>query len=591
MSRNASLIGMTDAAHTSGPQVIPPEARVHTAVIVGNSGSGKSSAARAAFVEPILRAGRRCCIIDPTGVWWGLRFMADGAPGLRVAIVGGLYGDAPLSDYDAVSLADWIGESDQPVIVDVSEMTIGERQDFGADFFAQLYKANRRPLHLVIDEADEFAPQNPMPETRRLLHHVDRIVRRGRVRGFRPIMITQRPSVLHKNVMSQASALLAMALLGSQDRDAVQAWIKGQGDIAAGKEVLHTLARLHVGEGWAWVPRLGILNRGRFPMFETFDSSRTPKDDEPPVDPPGAFPWREEFARMLEGVTRAPDEPAAQEPARARPAADRGKPDESEWLAGWSKGREEGVAAGDKARQADLARVAAAADELLAGIRQASDSLVGLAEELVRKVVDSQTAVLVSVHPHGDLKPDTARAIAEMARAGAAQIKAERPALARARGVLALQGAAEKLLHALATLREPRRWPDVCVIAGLSCANGYFYGGRKALIDGGFAEEASGVVQITEPGVVAAGGRRPPLTRGQIVSYWSSKLRAPAGMMLQAIAVSNGLQLGKRALAAAVGLKPDNGYWYGGVKALRDANLVEQDGDAYRLTSIVREAK
>ena len=31
-------------------------------------------------------------------------------------------------------------------------------------------------------------------------------------------------------------------------------------------------------------------------------------------------------------------------------------------------------------------------------------------------------------------------------------------------------------------------------------------------------------------------------------------------------------------LAAAVGLKPGNGYWYGGISALKKAGLVEQQG-------------
>lgn len=590
MSRNASLIGMAESAHSSGPQQIPPDARTHTAVIVGNSGSGKSSAARGSFVEPILAAGRRCCIIDPTGVWWGLRFNADGSPGMRVAIVGGLYGDAPLSDYDAVSLADWVGENDQPVIVDVSEMTIGERQDFGADFFAQLYKANRRPLHLVIDEADEFAPQNPMPETRRLLHHVDRIVRRGRVRGFRPIMITQRPSVLHKNVMSQASALIAMNLLGSQDRDAVLQWIKGQGDLAAGKEVLNTLARLHVGEGWAWVPRLSILNRGRFPMFKTFDSSRTPKDDEPPVDPPGPFPWRAEFEAMLEGVTRPPEE-AAQPPA-ARGPARRPPDDPARQEAAERAGYAAGLAAGQAEGQAALAALAADADQLLREIERAAALLTAKGKELVTRVVGAQSPVRVTVHADKPLSPATGQAIAELARKAAATMPAQQEkALARARNVVAVSGAAEKLLAGLARLSDAHSWPEICVIAGLAYANGYFYGGRKVLLDGGLAFEAGGAVQITKEGLKVNGGPLPTMTRASLVAFWSSKLRAPAGQMLQAIADADGLQLGKRALAEAIRLKPDNGYWYGGIKALRDANLIQQDGDVYRLTNIVRDPR
>lgn len=40
------------------------------AAIVGKTGSGKTFAAKG-MVERLLDAGRRVCIVDPTGVWWG----------------------------------------------------------------------------------------------------------------------------------------------------------------------------------------------------------------------------------------------------------------------------------------------------------------------------------------------------------------------------------------------------------------------------------------------------------------------------------------------------------------------------------------
>jgi hypothetical protein len=135
---------------------------------------------------------------------------------------------------------------------------------------------NRDVLHLVLDEADEAAPQNPLPETRRLFGEVDRIVRRGRAKGFRVIAITQRPAALHKHVLSQADTLVALKLVAPQDRKAVEEWIKGQADSEAGREVLDSLAKLEPGVGWIWAPEQGVLNRTRFPAISTYDSGRTP---------------------------------------------------------------------------------------------------------------------------------------------------------------------------------------------------------------------------------------------------------------------------------------------------------------------------
>lgn len=577
---------------TTGPNNVPPEARAHTTVIVGNTGSGKSSSARGSFVEPLIQlAGRRGVIIDPTGVWWGLRFTPDGGPGLRVPIVGGLYGDVPLHEGDAVSLANWIGARDSGwLIIDVSEMTIGERHDFATDFFAQLYKSNRRPLALIVDEADEFAPQNPLPETKRMLHHFDRIVRRGRTRGFRPMMITQRPSVLHKNVMSQASALVAMRLLGSQDRAAVELWIKGQGDMGAGKEVLNTLARLQVGEGWLWVPGLGVLNRGRFPMFATFDSMRTPKDDEPAVEPPGPFPYRDDFEQLLAGVTDVDavgeDEDEDEEVLRTVTEPDPARIAQAEKI-GYEKGHREGVAKGYKSACALI-------QGRVTGVLEAGEQFIDQLRAIERTLRAGDELPTPAPTPEQeDWERNRGRdEQIEAAKASrkVVSIDKAKQATKRLAGAVSLHPAAEKLLQALASVREAKKWSEICVLAGLAYANGHFYSGRKCLLDHGLADETASQVIITAPGLKLAGGARPPLSRDQIMTVWGGKLRPPGGVMFHTIGCSKGMQMTKAQLASTLRIKPDNGHWYSGVKAIKDAGLVEQEGDVFRATPIFRQA-
>ena len=63
------------------------------------------------------------------------------------------------------------------------------------------------------------------------------------MRGFIPWLITQRPAVVHKDVLSQADILIAMKLTSSQDRDAIGAWIEGQADRQEGKRILGDLPR------------------------------------------------------------------------------------------------------------------------------------------------------------------------------------------------------------------------------------------------------------------------------------------------------------------------------------------------------------
>lgn len=46
-------------------------------VVLGKTGAGKSSALRH-IVEHLLSEGKRVCIIDPKGDWWGLKSSGDG---------------------------------------------------------------------------------------------------------------------------------------------------------------------------------------------------------------------------------------------------------------------------------------------------------------------------------------------------------------------------------------------------------------------------------------------------------------------------------------------------------------------------------
>jgi len=171
-------------------------------------------------------------------------------------------------------------------VVDVSDLGSAiARRGFMTAFTAALYEANTEPLHLVLDEADLWAPQRVQPGGHELLGRVEEIVRRGRIRGFVPWLITQRPAVLHKDVLSQADILVSMKLTSSQDREAIGRWIEGQADRAEGKRILGALPRLACGEGWVWGPGDGVLARVAFPRIRTLDSSQTPRREVPASTP------------------------------------------------------------------------------------------------------------------------------------------------------------------------------------------------------------------------------------------------------------------------------------------------------------------
>src|SRR5262245_49511204 len=141
---------------------VPLAAMESRIAIVGTAGSGKTYAAKG-MAEVLIGSAVRVCIVDPLGVWYGLRVLADGTtPAFPVVIFGGAHADVPIDDAVAPALAEVIGTSDLRCIVDLSGLDgFTARKRFMKDFAEALYRHNREPLHLILDEADLWAPQRP----------------------------------------------------------------------------------------------------------------------------------------------------------------------------------------------------------------------------------------------------------------------------------------------------------------------------------------------------------------------------------------------------------------------------------------------
>jgi hypothetical protein len=257
---------------------LPDQVLQQHIAILGKTGSGKTFTAKG-IVEKLIEAGRRVCVLDPTDAWWGLGAAGEGE-GFPITVFGGPHGHVPISEHAGQALGRLVATKDLQCVISLRDMMVGEQCRFVERFMEQLYQHNTRPLHLVVDEADEFGPQNPGPDRTRMLGQFDRIARRGRTRGFRLMVITQRPAKLNKDILGQAATLISMQLTLPHDRKAVQAWVADMADPKEGREVLASLPKLRRGEGWVWCPDEGILQRTGFPTIRTFDSSSTPDDDD-----------------------------------------------------------------------------------------------------------------------------------------------------------------------------------------------------------------------------------------------------------------------------------------------------------------------
>jgi hypothetical protein len=267
-------------------QPIPDAALDDRLFFGGTAGSGKTYNAMSR-VERLLARKSRVVIPDPLGVWWGLRLSADGKrpSGYDVVIFGGPHGDLPLTEHAGALIGETVAGMKESCILDLSQLgTKAAERRFMLAFLTALYRHTPgEPLHVVFDEADMWAPQKLFDkegDAAKLLGMMETIVRRGRVKGFIPWLISQRPAVITKDILSQADGIVAFKLTSSQDRKAIEAWVDGQADAKTWDTISAQLPMMERGQGLVWIPGRGILTTVQFPEKETFDSSRTPKRGE-----------------------------------------------------------------------------------------------------------------------------------------------------------------------------------------------------------------------------------------------------------------------------------------------------------------------
>lgn len=258
---------------------LPLDAATRRQAIVATSGAGKSNAA-VVMAESMYAAGIPFVAIDPKGDWYGVRSNAEGdGPGLDVPVLGGTHGDIPLDPTSGKIVARMISERRMTCVLDVSEFDT--RQDqfrFLADLAETLLRVNkgRGPLHLFLEEADEYLPQrlDVKGNLPACVGNWGRLVRRGRNHGLGSTLITQRSAVVSKDVLYLAEALYAMRIASEPDRKTIAGWVTSK---STGAEIVDQLPALDDGEAFVispgWLKRTERIQFGR---RRTFDSGATP---------------------------------------------------------------------------------------------------------------------------------------------------------------------------------------------------------------------------------------------------------------------------------------------------------------------------
>lgn len=281
---------MTKVLRVSPEHTLPVAVLADSTAIIGRKRSGKSNNA-AVMVEEALGLGLQTLILDPKGDWWGITSSADGkAEGYPVVILGGKHATLKLNPYAGTAVADWIIRTGYSVLVDLSQLEPNEIERFCSDLLTELRRLKTEtpgPLLIVIDEADELAPEDQR-ERVHVLKTMGRIiwmVKRGGFVGIGTLVITQRPASLSKNVLTQTEVLVVLQTTGAQDLDAIGDGLKHHVPGATRKErqaALEDLIRevVKLDKGVAVVVSGQILKgilKIPFRRRKTFDSGATPE--------------------------------------------------------------------------------------------------------------------------------------------------------------------------------------------------------------------------------------------------------------------------------------------------------------------------
>jgi hypothetical protein len=536
---------------------LPLEAVTETFAILAKRGSGKTYTANV-MAEEMIGAGHPVVVIDPIGVWWGLRSSADGKKaGLPIAIFGGDHADVPLDENAGEIIADAIISERFSAIIDLSLLSKSASRRFMTKFIETLYHRNRDPLHVFVDEADAFAPQRGVAaDAARLLGAMEDLVRRGRARGIGVTLITQRPAVLHKDVLTQAEVLVCLRMNGVRDVQAIDEWVRLHADEGEAAELKKSLPSLPIGTAWIWSPGwLGILERVRVRTRTTFDSSATPKIGEQRIVPKQLADI--DIDALGQKITATAEQAKANDPKALK-----------------ARIRElERAAANVETPEPVVERVEAPviSDEQLVKVTTVMKELTGLVHEI-------STAISPTLHAAAEAPPTPARTPvkAPQPRRTTPTAPPRPPATPPADGPLPKAQAA-----ILGTLirHGPSTQIQVALLTGYSSKSGGFRNSISALRTAGLIEGTKERLEATEAGVAAAGDI-PPLPTGQaLIDHWRAQLGKAERAIFDVLLDVYPGQLDHEQVAEATGYSAVSGGFRNSISRLRTLRLINGGRD------------
>jgi len=431
------------------------------------------------------------------------------------------------------------------MILDVSQFESDADKARFAHAFADRFffrkKAAPSAVHVFIEEAQEFVPQNPQREEARMLHAFTRMEKLGRNFGIGVSLISQRPQEVNKKALNQSELLFAFQMTGPQERKTIEGWIAEKG---IDEDIAGELPKLERGEPHVWSPAwLKISKVVSIAAKWTFDASSTPtvgkKADARPLAPIDLEAFRKDMAATIEKA-KAEDPRELQRQVRdlqkkLQDAQQSGLKPQSSGPTPQPKRVEVPVLKEEQIRR--LERSITKIDEYQTHIEdirgEALKAAIEIRSALARWQFGRQTPtpaqrLLTAIEPH--LAKMSDREFRERT-AAASQVIAERRRLHEGSP---LPGPQRKLLTALAQHGE-RSKTALALLTGYAHTGGAFRNPLSALRSSGYVDGLD-MLRITETGLTALGSRDPLPTGRDLLEWWLNRLPGPETKLLRVVA-------------------------------------------------------
>jgi hypothetical protein len=549
----------------SNDLALPLEAVTQKFAFLGRTGSGKTYGATR-LCELMIEASAQVVALDPVGVWWGLRVAADGkGSGLSIPVFGGLHGDIPLDAGNGALVADLIAGRRLSAVLDVSQMLSSEQGRFATDFVTQLFqrmKAAPAAMHIFVEEAQEFVPQNVGRDETRKVHAFERLIKLGRNFGIGASLISQRPQEVNKKALNQSECLFAFQMTGPQERRAIESWVSEKG---VNEDIAEVLPHLRVGEPHVWSPQwLQISRTIRISAKTTADVSSTPKLGQRQAEP------RElsavDLEELREKMAKTVEAAAANDPAALKKRVADLQRENADLQRNAAKVVEKAVLT-DLDRSAfiayarDATRAHKEVEKTVDTLLKSSLNLLQFAESIERSLGNANMQNMQKIsHTRVDPSPERKTQRIDAAPGTTA--------------ISATTGGMRRMMIALAQ-RPGLSAKQLGMRASMSSWSGTFGTYLGKLRSNGWLEGTRDRMQLTGEGMRALGDYTPLPTGQALLSHWVGKLgNGGAARMLTALANAYPHALSKAELGEAADIKHTSGTFGTYLGRLRSLELI-----------------